>query len=72
MPISTPQTAAPREAASHYIQFSRGECIMAKKDKGDDDFRPTGTLAILAIFVITLIAIWTTIYMILVGRGGTL
>jgi len=45
---------------------------MAKKDKGDDEFRPTGTLAILAIFIITLIAIWTTIYMILVGRGGTL
>lgn len=45
---------------------------MAKKNKGDDEFRPTGTIAILAIFVITLIAIWTTIYMILVGRGGTL
>ncbi|MDP1548206.1 MAG: cytochrome c oxidase subunit 2A [Anaerolineales bacterium] len=45
---------------------------MAKKNKGDDEFHPTGTIAILAIFVITLIAIWTTIYMILVGRGGTL
>ena len=45
---------------------------MAKKDKGDDGFRPTGTIAILTIFVITLIAIWTTIYLILVGRGGTL
>ena len=45
---------------------------MAKKDKDDDEFRPTGTIAILAIFVSTLIAIWTTIYMILVGRGGTL
>jgi hypothetical protein len=44
---------------------------MAKKDKDDDEFRPTGTIAVLAIFVITLIAIWTTIYMILVGRGGT-
>lgn len=44
---------------------------MAKKDKDDDEFRPTGTIAILTIFVITLIAIWTTIYMILVGRGGT-
>jgi hypothetical protein len=72
MPNPTPHVAAPREAANHYIQFSRGECIMAKKNKGDDEFRPTGTIAILAIFVITLIAIWTTIYMILVGRGGTL
>ena len=45
---------------------------MSKKEKGKDEFRPTGTLAILAIFVVTLIAIWATIYMILVGRGGTL
>jgi hypothetical protein len=45
---------------------------MAKKDKDDDEFRPTGTIAVLTIFVITLIAIWGTIYMILVGRGGTI
>jgi hypothetical protein len=45
---------------------------MAKKSKDDEDFRPTGTIAILVIFVITLIAIWATIYMILVSRGGTL
>lgn len=45
---------------------------MAKKDKADDEFRPTGTVAILAIFVVALIAIWATIYMILIGRGGTL
>lgn len=45
---------------------------MAKKEKEDDEFRPTGTIAVLTIFVITLIAIWATIYWILVGRGGTL
>jgi hypothetical protein len=47
---------------------------MAKKsnEKEDEDFRPTGTITVLTIFVITLIAIWSTIYMILVGRGGTL
>ncbi|NWF63273.1 MAG: cytochrome c oxidase subunit 2A [Chloroflexi bacterium] len=45
---------------------------MAKKDKEDNEFRPTGTVTVLVIFVITLIAIWGTIYMILVGRGGTL
>ena len=45
---------------------------MAKKDKEDDEFRPTGTIAVLAIFVVTLIASGETIYMILVGRGGTL
>ena len=45
---------------------------MAKKNKDDEDFKPTGIIAVLAIFVVTLIAIWATIYMILVGRGGTL
>jgi hypothetical protein len=45
---------------------------MAKKQGNDEDFRPTGTIAVLAIFVVTLIAIWATIYIILVGRGGTL
>jgi hypothetical protein len=45
---------------------------MTKKDKEDEDFQPTGTIAILVIFVVTLIAIWATIYMILVNRGGTL
>ena len=45
---------------------------MSKNDKEDEEFRPTGTIAILVIFVITLIAIWGTIYMILVNRGGTL
>lgn len=45
---------------------------MSKKDKQDEDFRPTGTIAILVIFVVTLIAIWATIYTILVNRGGTL
>ncbi|MCB0102651.1 MAG: cytochrome c oxidase subunit 2A [Anaerolineales bacterium] len=45
---------------------------MAKKDKEEDEFRPTGTIAVLTVFVITLIAIWATIYAILVQRGGTL
>ena len=45
---------------------------MAKNDKEDEDFHPTGTIAVLTIFVITLIAIWATIYVILIGRGGTL
>ena len=30
---------------------------MAKKDKEEDEFRPTGTIAVLTVFVITLIAI---------------
>jgi len=45
---------------------------MTKQDKEDDEFRPTGTIVIMVIFVVTLIAIWSTIYMILIGRGATL
>ncbi|MDD2923324.1 MAG: cytochrome c oxidase subunit 2A [Anaerolineales bacterium] len=45
---------------------------MAKKDKDNEAFRPTGTVAVLVIFVITLILIWGTIYMILLSRGATL
>lgn len=44
---------------------------MAKKEKDKEEFRPNGTIAILVIFVITLVLIWGTIYMILLGRGGT-
>lgn len=44
---------------------------MAKKEKDNEEFHPTGTIAVLIIFVITLVLIWGTIYMILLGRGGT-
>lgn len=44
---------------------------MAKKEKDNEEFQPNGTIAILVIFVITLVVIWGTIYMILLGRGGT-
>ncbi|MEW6402845.1 MAG: cytochrome c oxidase subunit 2A [Chloroflexota bacterium] len=43
---------------------------MAKKN-GNDEFRPQGTVAILIIFVITLVVLWGSIYLILLGRGGT-
>lgn len=43
---------------------------MAKKD--NEEFRPSGTIAVLVIFVITLILIWGTIYVFLLQRGGTL
>ncbi|GAB4539207.1 MAG: hypothetical protein Fur002_03900 [Anaerolineales bacterium] len=43
---------------------------MAKKD--NDEFRPKGTIAVLIVFVITLIVIWGTIYAFLLNRGGTL
>ena len=45
---------------------------MAKKDKDSEEFRPTGTVAVMIIFVIALILIWGTIYVFLLNRGGTL
>jgi hypothetical protein len=36
-----------------------------------DDFRPRGTIVILVIFVLTLIALWASVYMILLSRGVT-
>lgn len=46
---------------------------MAKNKKGNhEEFRPTGTMTILLIFLVTLIVLWVTIYMILLARGVTL
>ncbi len=45
---------------------------MAKKEKGNEEFHPTGTIAVLIIFVITLVLIWGTIYLYLLDRGATI
>jgi hypothetical protein len=73
MPKSASPLEVPREARrlQDHSSFFQEAC-MANKKGNDEEFRPTGTMAVLVIFVITLIAIWATIYMILVGRGGTL
>jgi len=36
-----------------------------------EEFSPKGTVAILIVFVLTLIILWGTIYLILLQRGGT-
>ena len=36
-----------------------------------DDFRPRGTIVILVIFILTLIALWASVYLILLSRGVT-
>lgn len=41
-------------------------------DNSPDEFKPVGTLIILAIFLLTVIALWTSVYLILVSRGATL
>ena len=43
-----------------------------KKEKDEEEFNPKGTLVILALFLITLIVLWGTVYLILLQRGVTL
>ena len=45
---------------------------MSEEHKDPQEFSPKGTMAILAVFIVTLIVLWGTIYLILVQRGGTL
>jgi hypothetical protein len=46
---------------------------MSDKPKPDEvnDFRPRGTIVILVIFVLTLIILWASVYLILLSRGVT-
>ncbi len=37
----------------------------------EEHFRPVGTLFVLAVFVITLILLWVSVYVILLSRGVT-
>ena len=40
-------------------------------DWDDESFRPTGTVFILAMFVVTLVLLWASVYVILLSRGVT-
>jgi hypothetical protein len=42
-----------------------------KKPDEMDDFRPRGTIVILVLFVLALIILWASVYMILLSRGVT-
>ena len=37
----------------------------------DDEFKPRGTIAVVAMFVAALILLWLSIYLILIERGVT-
>lgn len=37
----------------------------------NDEFKPRGTIAVVAMFVATLIMLWLSIYLILIARGVT-
>jgi hypothetical protein len=41
------------------------------EDSENEEFEPKGTMIILAIFVITLILLWGSVYVILLSRGVT-
>lgn len=43
-----------------------------KKIPEQEEFKPKGTIVILAIFLLTLIILWGSVYLILLGRGVTL
>lgn len=47
---------------------------MAKNDTSPDNtpFRPKGTLVVLLIFLLTIIGLWGSVYLILLSRGVTL
>ncbi|HEY5651046.1 MAG TPA: cytochrome c oxidase subunit 2A [Acidimicrobiia bacterium] len=38
---------------------------------GTEHFKPTGTLFVLALFVVTIILLWGSVYVILLSRGVT-
>ncbi len=40
-------------------------------DSDPEHFKPTGTMFILAMFVVTLILLWASVYVILLSRGVT-
>jgi hypothetical protein len=47
---------------------------MAPPQKPDSlqDFRPRGTVFVLVLFMIVLVALWASVYLILIQRGVTL
>lgn len=40
-------------------------------EDGEEHFKPTGTIFLLAMFVATLILLWASVYVILLSRGVT-
>ena len=43
-----------------------------ERDSGDmEEFKPRGTLVVLGIFLLTLIILWGSVYLILLSRGVT-
>lgn len=62
-------TREARTLARSFIIFE--EAVMSNKKGNEEEFRPTGTVTVLIIFLITLIVLWASVYMILLSRGVT-
>ncbi len=60
-------------AAQSESEKSLSEKSLSEKSLPDEEehFRPIGTIAILAAFVLTLILLWLSVYVILISRGVT-
>ena len=43
-----------------------------KKNPEQEEFKPRGTIVILLIFLVTIIVLWGSVYLILLDRGVTL
>ncbi len=44
------------------------------EDRSADDaehFRPVGTIAVLAVFVVVLVLLWLSVYLVMLSRGPT-
>jgi hypothetical protein len=49
------------------------ETVMSdKKNPEQEEFKPRGTIVILAIFFLTIVVLWGSVYVILLQRGVTL
>jgi hypothetical protein len=43
----------------------------ARTEAGEEEFQPRGTVAILVMFVLAIIILWASVYVILLTRGVT-
>lgn len=60
-------TTSPSESSGSRGETEAGDATA----EPEGHFRPTGTIAILAAFVLTLILLWLSVYVILLSRGVT-
>lgn len=50
---------------------SKENDMAGKKEKKKEEFHPKGTIVVLGIFLLTIILLWGSVYLILLERGIT-